>query len=286
MASASWTWRRRRATLLDEGVYVASVSTRYRILRSVGEVRERWRQALHPPYVKPELVAEGPNRVWSWDITKLLGPQKWIYSYLYLVLDIFSRYVVGWTLATREAAELAERLLADSIRKQGVEPDQLTIHADRGSSMSSKPVALLLADLGVTKSHSRPHCSNDNPTRRPGSRRSSTGPSSRNGSDRRRTRGPSANAALAGTTTSTVTPASATTRPPTSTTAVLPGSARRGPWSWPASTPPTPSASCASRRRRPGCPAQPGSTSRHLPRPSSREHGRIRVLPPAAPARC
>jgi putative transposase len=151
------------ATLLDEGVYLASVSTMYRVLHSVGEVRERRRQAVHPPYVKPELVAEGPNVVWSWDITKLLGPQKWTYYHLYVVLDIFSRYVVGWMLATRESAELAERLLADSIRKQGVERDQLVIHADRGSSMSSKPVAFLLADLGVTKSHSRPHCSNDNP---------------------------------------------------------------------------------------------------------------------------
>ena len=151
------------ATLLDEGVYLASVPTMYRILRSAGEVRERRRQAVHPAYLKPELVAAGPNQVWSWDITKLLGPVKWTYYYLYVVLDIFSRYVVGWMLATREAASLAERLLADSIRKQGVERDQLTIHADRGSSMSSKPVALLLSDLGVTKSHSRPHCSNDNP---------------------------------------------------------------------------------------------------------------------------
>ncbi len=151
------------ATLLDEGVYLASVATMYRILRSVDEVRERRRQATHPAYMKPELMADGPNLVWSWDITKLLGPVKWTYYYLYVVLDIFSRYVVGWMLATREAASLAERLLADSIRKQGVDQDQLTIHADRGSSMSSKPVALMLADLGVTKSHSRPHCSNDNP---------------------------------------------------------------------------------------------------------------------------
>lgn len=151
------------ATLLDEGVYLASVSTMYRVLRSVGEVRERRRQAVHPPHVKPELLAERPNQVWSWDITKLLGPVKWTYYYLYVVLDIFSRYVVGWMLATRESASLAERLLADSIRKQSVQGDQLVIHADRGSSMSSKSVALLLADLGVTKSHSRPHCSNDNP---------------------------------------------------------------------------------------------------------------------------
>ena len=151
------------ATLLDEGIYLASVPTMYRILRSVDEVRERRRQATHPAHMKPELLADGPNLVWSWDITKLLGPVKWTYYYLYVVLDIFSRYVVGWMLATRESASLAERLLADSVRKQGVDPDQLTIHADRGSSMSSKPVALMLADPGVTKSHSRPHCSNDNP---------------------------------------------------------------------------------------------------------------------------
>ena len=151
------------ATLLDEGSYLASVSTMYRILRSVAEVRERRRQAVHPTYVKPELVAWRPNETWSWDITKLLGPAKWTYYYLYVILDIFSRYVVGWMVASCERAALAERLLADSIRKHGVDREQLTIHADRGSSMASKPVAFLLADLGVTKSHSRPHGPNDNP---------------------------------------------------------------------------------------------------------------------------
>jgi putative transposase len=151
------------ATLLDEGTYLASVPTMYRILRSVHEVRERRRVAVHPACVKPELVAWRPNMVWSWDITKLLGPAKWTYYYLYVILDIYSRYVVGWMLASRELAALAERLLADTVRKEGVDPDQLTIHADRGSSMASKPVAFLLADLGVTKSHSRPHCPNDNP---------------------------------------------------------------------------------------------------------------------------
>jgi len=151
------------ATLLDEGTYLASVPTIYRVLRSVQEVRERRRQAVHPARVKPELLADRPNRVWSWDITKLLGPVKWTYYYLYVILDIYSRYVPGWLLARRELAALAERLLADTILKQGVDRGQLTIHADRGSSMASKPVALLLADLGVTKSHSRPHCSNDNP---------------------------------------------------------------------------------------------------------------------------
>jgi putative transposase len=145
------------ATLLDQGIYLASISTMYRILRSAGEVRERRRLATHPAHVKPELIACAPNTIWSWDITKLLGPQKWTYYYL------FSRYVVGWMLAAEESAALAERLLAETVLKQGVDPDQLTIHADRGSSMASKPVAMLLADLGVTKTHSRPHCPNDNP---------------------------------------------------------------------------------------------------------------------------
>src|SRR5216684_2059885 len=151
------------ANLLDEGRYLCSVPTMYRVLRAEDEVRERRRQATHPALVKPELIATQPNRVWSWDITKLLGPQKWTYFHLYVVIDIFSRYVPGWLLAPRETAELAERLLGETIRKHNVAADQLTIHADRGTSMASKPVALLLADLGVTKSHSRPHCSNDNP---------------------------------------------------------------------------------------------------------------------------
>jgi putative transposase len=151
------------ATLLDEGRYLSSISTMYRVLREADEVRERRRQASHPAAVKPELVAERPNQVWSWDISKLLGPRKWTFYYLYVVIDIYSRRVVGWLLANRESAELARRLLEETILKEGVDRDQLTIHADRGTSMASKPVAFLLADLGVTKSHSRPHCSNDNP---------------------------------------------------------------------------------------------------------------------------
>jgi putative transposase len=138
----------------------------YRILRDEGEVRERRRQATHPATVKPELVATAPNQCWSWDITKLLGPAKWTYYHLYVVIDIYSRYVPGWLLADREDAKLAERLLADACAKQDIDHGQLTIHADRGSSMASKPVALLLADLGVTKSHSRPHVSNDKPLQR------------------------------------------------------------------------------------------------------------------------
>ena len=136
----------------------------YRILSEHGEVRERRNQLRHPNYQKPELVAEAPNQVWSWDITKLReGPVKWTYFYLYVILDIFSRYVTGWMLARRESAELARRLISESCLKQNIEADQLTIHADRGSSMRSKSVALLLADLGITKTHSRPYVSNDNP---------------------------------------------------------------------------------------------------------------------------
>lgn len=151
------------ATLLDEGHYLCSERTMYRILAENQEVRERRDQLRHPAYAAPELLATRPNEVWSWDITKLLGPVKWTYFYLYVILDLFSRYVVGWMVAHRAAAALAERLIEETCRRQGIVPEQLTIHADRGSSMIAKPVALLLADLGVTKSHSRPHVSNDNP---------------------------------------------------------------------------------------------------------------------------
>ncbi len=151
------------ATLLDEGTYLCSIRTMYRILSEHHEVRERRNQLTHPHYQKPELLATAANQVWSWDITKLLGPAKWTYFYLYVILDIFSRYVVGWMVAPQESAELAKRLIGESCRKQRIEPGQLTLHADRGSSMKSKPVAFLLADLGVTKSHSRPHVSDDNP---------------------------------------------------------------------------------------------------------------------------
>jgi putative transposase len=151
------------ATLLDEGQYLCSVRTMYRLLDQHDQVRERRHQLAHPAYQKPELLAIGPNQVWSWDITKLLGPAKWTYFYLYVLLDIFSRYVVGWMVASRESATLAEKLIRATCHKQAIVPGQLTVHADRGSSMLSKPVALLLADLGVTKTHSRPHNSNDNP---------------------------------------------------------------------------------------------------------------------------
>jgi putative transposase len=151
------------ATLLDENLYYASISTIYRILRSVGEVGERRDQATRFAHIKPELCATAPNQVWAWDITKLHGPEKWSYFYLYAVIDIYSRYVVGWLIADRESSALAKVLLKTTIREQGADPKKLTIHADRGSSMNSKPVAFMLADLGVTKSHSRPHVSNDNP---------------------------------------------------------------------------------------------------------------------------
>ena len=151
------------ATLLDEGKYLCSVSTMYRILAENQEIRERRNQLRHPNYQKPELLATGPNQVWSWDITKLRGPAKWTCYHLYVILDIFSRYVVGWMVAHREDARLAERLIDDTCAKEGIERGELTVHADRGSSMTSKAVAMLLGDLGVTKSHSRPQTSNDNP---------------------------------------------------------------------------------------------------------------------------
>ncbi len=151
------------AGLLDEGRYLCSERTMYRVLAENAEVRERRNQLRHPAYKAPELLATAPNQLWSWDITKLLGPQKWTYYYLYVILDVYSRYAVGWMLAHRESAALAERLIRETCERQGVLPGQLTVHADRGSSMTSKPVALMLADLGVTKSHSRPHVSNDNP---------------------------------------------------------------------------------------------------------------------------
>jgi putative transposase len=151
------------AVLLDEGTYLGSVSTFYRILRGAGEVRERRRQATHPARVRPELQAGGPNEVWSWDITKLRGPAKWTYYHLYVILDIYSRYVTGWMVASRESAALAQKLITATCAKQQISRGQLTIHADRGSSMTSKPVTFLLADLGIVQSHSRPHVSNDNP---------------------------------------------------------------------------------------------------------------------------
>ena len=151
------------ARLLDEGTYLCSIRTMYRLLGQHDEVRERRDQLQHPQYHKPELLATGPNQVWSWDITKLLGPTKWTYFYLYVIMDIFSRYVVGWMLAHRENADLARRLIRETCATHDIAVDQLTLHSDRGAAMQSHTVAQLLATLGVVKSHSRPHVSNDNP---------------------------------------------------------------------------------------------------------------------------
>lgn len=151
------------ATLLDEQTYLCSISTMYRLLRKRGEVVERRRLRSHKPARRPELLATGANQVWSWDITKLKGPRKWSYFYLYVLLDVFSRYVVGWCIAERENAQIAEALIQETLLRQNIQPGELTLHADRGSAMTSTTVAELLIDLGVIKSHSRPHTSNDNP---------------------------------------------------------------------------------------------------------------------------
>jgi putative transposase len=151
------------ATLLDEGRYYGSIRTMYRLLASQDQTGERRNQRIHPLYTKPELLATRPNEVWSWDITKLKGPAKWTCFHLYVILDIFSRYVVGWLIAHRESAQLAEQLIADTVEKENIAPGTLTLHADRGTSMRSKPVAALLIDLEVAKTHSRPHVSDDNP---------------------------------------------------------------------------------------------------------------------------
>jgi putative transposase len=151
------------ATLLDEQRYLCHWRTMYRILAEHQEVQQRRNQRAHPTYRKPELLATGPNQLWSWDISQLKGPQKWLYFYLYVILDVFSRYVVGWLIAEQESAELAELLIAETCAKQAIAPGQLTLHADRGSSMKSKQVSQLLVDLGIIKSHSRPHISDDNP---------------------------------------------------------------------------------------------------------------------------
>jgi putative transposase len=152
-----------QATLLDEGQYLCSTRTMYRILEQEGESGERRDQLVHPAYQKPELLATAPNQLWSWDITKLRGPVKWTYFYLYVILDVFSRYVTGWMIAHREGADLAKEFIQEAIGKNAIPAGQLTIHADRGRVMKSKPVAFLMADLGVTKSHSRPYVSDDNP---------------------------------------------------------------------------------------------------------------------------
>jgi putative transposase len=151
------------ATLLDEGTYLCSYRTMYRLLAAEGEVRERRKQRRQPVYQKPELLATGPNQLWSWDITKLKGSSRGQHYHLYVLLDVYSRCVTGWLVALHESAELAEQLMAESCSRQGIQPKQLTIHSDRGAAMTSRTVEMLLSDLAVTKSHSRPHVSNDNP---------------------------------------------------------------------------------------------------------------------------
>jgi len=158
-ASPAQVW----ATLLDEGTYLASQRTMYRLLAADGPVRERRDQLTHPAYQRPELLAEEPNEVYSWDITKLKGPAKWTYYYLYVILDLFSRYAVGWTVQRAEDSRVAKDLIAQVCEQQHIQRGQLTVHADRGSSMTSKPVAFLLADLGILKTHNRPYTSTDNP---------------------------------------------------------------------------------------------------------------------------
>ena len=154
------TW----ATLLDEGTYLCSTRTMYRILAAKhGGVRDRRAQLTHPDYAKPELLAERPNELWSWDVSKLKGPAKWTYYYLYVILDVFSRYIVGWTVQYRENAQLAKALIEQAAEQQQITPKILTLHADRGASQRAKPVAFLLADLGITRTHSRPYTSSDNP---------------------------------------------------------------------------------------------------------------------------
>jgi len=150
-------------TLLDEGTYLCSRRTMYRVLKRHEAVKERRNQLRHPEYQKPELLARRANELWSWDITKLKGPRKWSYYYLYVILDVYSRCVVGWMIASRESGSLAKRLIRETCQRHGIARHQLTVHADRGSAMQSKGVAQLLADLGITKTHSRPHVSNDNP---------------------------------------------------------------------------------------------------------------------------
>ncbi len=256
------------ATLLDEGTYLASISTMYRELRKQSLVRERRAQARRPAHVKPELVATAPNEVWSWDITKLAGPHKWTWYQLYVILDVYSRYAVGWLVAPRESARLAEELIADAVHRHHIADGQLSLHADRGSSMTSKTVSQLLADLGVLQSPSRPHVSNDNPFSESQFKTLKYSP-----------RFPKRFLSLAScrsfitsssttTTTSTATPASGSTPQPTSTTAEPTRSANNDK---PSSTPPT-------------APIPTDSDNHHAPHASLRQHGstnhRRRPWPP------
>ena len=254
------------AVLLDEGTYLASVSTMYRVLRAADQVRERRAQAAHPARVRPELTADGPSQVWSWDITKLKGPARGVWFDLFVMLDIFSRKAIHWEVHATENADLARAFIdAAVISNGGIAPD--AIHADRGTSMTSKPVAVLLSDLHISQSHSRPHVSNDNPSARRSSRRSSTARPFRASSDPCPAPAPSARCSLPTTTTSTAIQASACTLPHPSTTAPPPRSRPAAPWSSSRPTLPIPAGSAGHPRRRP-CPPRSGSTS--PPQPSRR----------------
>ena len=255
------------AKLLDEGSYLGSIATMYRVLREHSEVRERRRQATHPARVKPELVASAPNQVYSSDITKLLGPAKWAYYYLYVIVDIYSRYVPGWMLARAENAQLAKALLAETIERQQIPSGQLTLHADRGSLMVAQPVAFLLASLGVTRSHSRPHTSNDNPYSESQFRTMKYRPAFPDRLKAMRTPVPSAPASSAGTTTNTGTPVSASTPRPTSTTGGPRPSGTTAPPCSPPPTRPIRNASYGNRLSHPRFPSQPGSASRRRTAP-------------------
>ena len=244
------------ARLLDEGVYLASISTMYRVLREQGESRDRRRQRTHPARKKPELLARKPNEVWSWDITKLRGPERSVYYEPYVIIDIFSRYVPGWLVAPAESAELAEALIASAIATNGQAPG--TIHADRGSSMTSK-WRNCSGTWGWPAATPAPTSLTTTPTQKPASRPSSTSPPSRTVSAASRTPGPSAAGPSTTTTTNTATPPSASTPPPRSTLAPLPRSAPSGPWSLTPPTTPTPNDS-PNHLPHPGCRPQPGST--------------------------
>src|SRR5437879_4915589 len=239
------------AHLLDEGRYLCSPRTMYRMLAASAEVRERRDQLRHPRYVAPQLLATRPNELWSWDITKLLGPVKWTYFYLYVILDVFSRYVVGWMVAHRESARLAQKLIAETCARQGIAPGALTLHADRGSSMTSKPVALRLADLGVTKTHSRPTSRTTTPSRRRSSRRSSIGRSFPSASGRLKTPGRTVGSSSPGTTPSIGTAGSACSPRTMCTTAWPTSGSPRAPEAAPPPTPPARSASSPASRGRP-----------------------------------
>ena len=249
------------ARLLDEGSYLCSISTMYRLLAAAGENRERRRQRTHPAKTKPELVARRPNEVWSWDITKLRGPQRGVYYELFVIIDIYSRYVIAWTVAAAETGELAKDFIDAAITAQDIKAGQLAIHADRGTSMTSKPVAQLLVDLGVARSHSRPHVSNDNPYSEAQFKPSSTAPRSPAGSVPSKTPAPSAPRSSSTTTTSTATPASACTPPHRSTTTPPPRSGPNAPSPSTPPTPPTPPGSTAADPHHPSCPPSPGSTN-------------------------